>query len=540
MVGRWCAAILASALFVGPASGETFGLVIGIDDYAFVSDLAGAVNDANDIAQSLREQGAQVTALLDSDATRARIESAFADIVAKSQPGDTIVFTYAGHGIQQREALAGDERDGRDEMYILHGFHPKGDGWKEIIRDNDIAAMLRTVPHEVTVLMVADSCHSGTMTRSADPRGRIGRSRFQATPPMEPGAPAPAPDPSTRALEMDDFPNVVFAAAARDFQETPEVFIEGQHRGALSYSVARAFNGMAAGGDGVTTLKEFQSFVIEQVRAFSEARQTPGVEFARTLRIEEEAGDRPELRALFGSTAEAETPAPAAAGPEQTLALAEAPLLFIRGEAESTRAILTAGGVPLAASEDEARMLWDRPSGQLVDLVTADVVAEVPGPSEVDAAILKWRAVQPLIAWAPRRPLSFRLEPDDGLHSLGEDIYITVTRPDQGFDYLTIVNLASTGEVQFVYPSPGHTARNLDRIPDRQKNVRLGPAPVTEPVGADHVIAIASRERLSLLHSRLDRLNGKPAPEEFLALLEEFASDPAVTRVGLLPIFTQR
>ena len=110
--GAWCrslSAALASLLFfavAAPASAaELYGLVVGIDDYVGEgNDLDGAANDAADVAQSLTRAGAkEVVRLVNAEATKERIFAAWEDLTAKAQPGDTIVFTYAGHGSQEPE-----------------------------------------------------------------------------------------------------------------------------------------------------------------------------------------------------------------------------------------------------------------------------------------------------------------------------------------------------------------------------------------------------------------------------------------------------
>ena len=520
---------LAAALAAASAGAKTYALVVGIDDYAHVQSLAGAANDARDLAETLRGRGVEVTLRLDGEATRAQVMQDWAAIAQSVRPGDSIVFTYAGHGVQMPEELPGDEADGMDEVFILQGFELHGPGLAERIRDNDIAAMLQQVPAEVPVLLVADSCHSGTMTRAADPRGRLGRSRYVALGPVTGPDPLPAPEGRTRGVEAGELSNVVFAHAARDDQQTPEVEIEGAWRGALSWSVARAIEGQT--GQQGLTLDDFRDFVVEQVRALSGARQTPGVQFSRAL-------DSVTAGQGVGALLTPVAAPPAIPPPPRELVPAPPPTLFVRGSSSSRAVFL--GDIEIVSTEEAARLLWDRERAELVDRATADVIAEARGPEDIARAVLKWRAVQPLLRWAPRRPLAFRVEPDDGRHRLGEELWITVTQPAPEFRYLTIVNLASTGEVQFVFPSVGHVGDELDRFGPGETTRRLGPTPVTVPTGADHVLALASTDRLDAMHAALAELHGSVAPERLLDLLERHAADPGEVRVGLLPLFTAR
>ena len=532
-IKRVAAGLLLLLVGLGPARAEVYGLVIGIDDYAYVPDLAGAVHDARDIARALEARGGKVTLLLDRRATRERIMKEFDAIAAQLRSGDTLVLSYAGHGVQLPEALAGDEADGLDETFILHGFEMRGPGFNERIRDNDISEMLSRIPRDVGVLVVADSCHSGTMTRSVDSRGSLGRSRFVAVSGETAEDTLPKPEARTRAFEASDFPNVVFANAARDDQQTPEVQIDGDYRGALSWSVARAFDGDADGGDGSTSLEDFRNYVIEQVSALSGTRQTPGVGFVQGV----SSDGLKTVSTLFGNVAGAIT-ADKPDEPVEKIVLADPPSLFVREGGVQTRAALLAG-MRLAESEETARLMWDREYEELVDRATADVISQARSEADVANAVLKWRAVQPLGKWAPKRPLEFRLDPDDRRYSIGDKLHIVVSQPEPKFSYLTIINLASTGEVQFIYPSAGHVNIDHDRIDDATGEKRLGPAPVIAPTGADHVIALASTERLSALHAELELLHGTRSVERLLNLLETQAADATRVRVGLLPIFTE-
>jgi Caspase domain len=147
--GRSCFGSLAGALLVllslcvaAPAkAAELYGLVIGIDDYiGSVNDLEGAVNDAEDVAQSLNRAGArEVVRLLNDDASKDRIVAEWNRLMAKANAGDTIVFSYAGHGGQEPEPPGRhDEADGLNETFLLGHFEPTGPGTRERIIDDKV------------------------------------------------------------------------------------------------------------------------------------------------------------------------------------------------------------------------------------------------------------------------------------------------------------------------------------------------------------------------------------------------------------------
>ena len=79
-----------------------YGLVIGIDDYVgTANDLDGAVNDANDISRAIARLGAgEVVRLFNDEASKERIAAEWKRLVGQARAGDTIIFTYAGHGSQ--------------------------------------------------------------------------------------------------------------------------------------------------------------------------------------------------------------------------------------------------------------------------------------------------------------------------------------------------------------------------------------------------------------------------------------------------------
>jgi len=138
------------------------------------NDLDGAANDANDIAKSLTGAGAkEVVRLINDDASKDRIVATWEGLVAKANPGDTIVFSYAGHGGQEPEPKGRhDEADGLNENFLLGRFVPVGPATRERILDDEVFGWMQEADKKgVKVVFVADSCHSGGMERSASAPG---------------------------------------------------------------------------------------------------------------------------------------------------------------------------------------------------------------------------------------------------------------------------------------------------------------------------------------------------------------------------------
>ena len=74
------------------------------------------------------------------------------------QPGDSLVFYFSGHGLQQKD-LQEDEIDGFDETICPVDFMREG-----MIVDNDINSLIvRPLKEGVTLHAIVDACHSGTI-----------------------------------------------------------------------------------------------------------------------------------------------------------------------------------------------------------------------------------------------------------------------------------------------------------------------------------------------------------------------------------------
>lgn len=90
--------------------------------------------------------------------TRKNIEDGFKWLVSDIQPGDSLVFYFAGHGLRQRD-LNGDEIDGFDESICPVDFESNGR-----VLDNYInEVIVRPLIPDVRLHAIVDSCHSGTI-----------------------------------------------------------------------------------------------------------------------------------------------------------------------------------------------------------------------------------------------------------------------------------------------------------------------------------------------------------------------------------------
>lgn len=112
--------------------------------------------DAQDMGDIARSRGFKVHTLLTKRATRGAVLRGMARAAKTSKPGDIFMLTYSGHGGQVPDRN-NEEPDGQDETWCLY------DG--ELI-DDEIYTALGRFARGARVLVLSDSCHSGTVTKA--------------------------------------------------------------------------------------------------------------------------------------------------------------------------------------------------------------------------------------------------------------------------------------------------------------------------------------------------------------------------------------
>jgi hypothetical protein len=138
-------------------------LCMGINNYPGTGmDLQGCVNDANDWAGVLAGRGFKVSLLLDEAATKMAMMEAMSALVGKAAKGDSLVITFSGHGTYQPDT-DGDEADGLDEALCPYDLQTSG----AALTDDEIRGLFAARKSGVRIVLIADSCHSGTVTRAA-------------------------------------------------------------------------------------------------------------------------------------------------------------------------------------------------------------------------------------------------------------------------------------------------------------------------------------------------------------------------------------
>ena len=136
-------------------------------------DLVACEFDAKDMAAIAAAAGIKSTMFLTKTATRAKILGALRAASKSMRAGDFLFLTYSGHGGQIPD-VTGEEKDKLDETWCFY------DG--ELI-DDEVFLELSRFAEGVRILVLSDSCHSGTVTRARLPEGGTPGGRSKMMPP---------------------------------------------------------------------------------------------------------------------------------------------------------------------------------------------------------------------------------------------------------------------------------------------------------------------------------------------------------------------
>ena len=174
-------AALSAALAPAPALADK-ALLVGIDVYAddrLSFEIPGAsARDVDNMKRLLTNTlgfaERDIRVLIDSAAAKQAILGGIRDWLAGgTQPGERTYFFYVGHGFYQADDN-GDEADGTDETIVPHDARiVEGETENSVvgmITDDELGIAFKALSDRAATV-VFDSCHSGTVTRSASPLG---------------------------------------------------------------------------------------------------------------------------------------------------------------------------------------------------------------------------------------------------------------------------------------------------------------------------------------------------------------------------------
>jgi hypothetical protein len=516
---RILATILVFAATTSLATAQSLhALVVGIDKYKFVPVLPGAGEDADDLAQTLKPIVQSLIVLRDEAATRDGVMSGWKRLVATAKTGDTLLWTFAGHGTRAPGPRREDRPEWLDGRLVMVGWDGRSaQGRKEEITHQDLDEMFDEAGKRgLRVVFVADSCHSGAVTRSID--GRAGGIRFRFVPSYDvesdldkslvAQAPAKAP-PNSAAYARPE--HVTFIAAAQPDQLVPEVPINGVARGVVSWSLARALEGakLVADDDGQVTRGALGRFILQNVRTYAEGRQTP------ETRPKENPSE-----VLFRIPLRGQTAQPV----NDNIRFSSLGLDSVA--AGSLLASLK--GVAAVSGQELPEMIWDAAKGDVLNGASEVIAFGVPR-SGLQAVVDKQRALYQIKALGLGAGLDSTLTPGDGIHPEGREL--TWRAGGLRHPHLIVFSIAGDGTVQYLFPQ-GNDPKRVDIRQPRTLSFTAG-----KPYGADHLVVITAERFPTEEVAALQGIDGQKDALKAARLVQQITARGGY-QVALQALFT--
>jgi metacaspase-1 len=120
--------------------------------------LDGCEFDAADMHELAKAQGLDGPVLLSAEATTEAVVDAIRAAAQRLASGDLFFLSYSGHGGQLTDYDGDEFDDHADETWLLYD--------RELV-DDELFALWKEFKPGVRILVLSDSCHSGSMNRGA-------------------------------------------------------------------------------------------------------------------------------------------------------------------------------------------------------------------------------------------------------------------------------------------------------------------------------------------------------------------------------------
>lgn len=235
-----------------PPKPTIHALLIGVNEYKrdpgedAPRDLHGCLNDVKNMEVLLskfsKKRNIHTKTLLNQYASYTAVIQAFKTHLHQIKPGDTALFYYSGHGTREKQTP--------DEFLRFFSTHYTEnlvcyDGCTQnglTLADKELAVLISQIPEGVHVVVILDSCHSGSGSREGS---SVGNERMT--------------DPFNKSRSLDQYLNGWFSeqlrnsekivlphrehillAAADRRQKARERNLEGETQGIFSYFLRKA------------------------------------------------------------------------------------------------------------------------------------------------------------------------------------------------------------------------------------------------------------------------------------------------------------
>jgi hypothetical protein len=509
-----------------PSHAATYALIIGINQYPAddsIKDLKGAVNDANIIYDSLQFIGTpkkNMVKLLDADATKKQITNNWRKLITRSNQGDTLIFSFAGHGSTEPDRN-GDEAkrdpdDQSDEILLLGGFaHPPKQGYQQRLVDDELHRLF-TEAKGRRIIYIADSCYSGDSYRSLnlDNAGHQWQSRRvpamqgEGEYKIEKGETAF----SANADEMN-LDNFYFFAATDDNKRSVEGLVDlngvPTSHGLLSLTFAKALRDPAIFSDGKLTLTELSEYIRTEV-----VNMTQSGQFTNIIPRE---------------------------GKEVLFSMAKQKAESISdSKAANYLKIKVKGNIPtwgkqldkVRFSTDNPDYIWDIGAANIYNKYSDLVSSQIQSRQELQRFIDRWTLMQTLNRLSKGHYIKTQLSRKGAKkavnqhakrHAIGEQIAFYMS--DLKHSKILQFNLAGNGDIQC------YSMLSTTETADYNRNFAA-----TAPIGHDNLMTLLVDNPSKSLKNLLDRQSNCPSAIELANQLPSLLQQQAY-QLGRVDIF---
>lgn len=214
--------------------------LVGINKYQNPDhNLRGCVNDVKNLYSLLTNHFTfspdEIRVLLDERATFDNIMNRLKWLILDANPGDVLFFSFSGHGSQVRDRNGDELDDGLDEILCPYDL-----SWDRPFLDDYLGDLFKTLPKGVNLMVLADCCHSGTITRMiSDPELQIKARRI--IPPFDIEVRSLGRDLTISHFGERDFyeQDHVLLSGCQDHETSADAFLEGDFHGALTFNFCK-------------------------------------------------------------------------------------------------------------------------------------------------------------------------------------------------------------------------------------------------------------------------------------------------------------
>jgi hypothetical protein len=228
-----------------PLTGTKKALLFAINNYpGSANDLNGCLNDQRDIINKLSAlfEGFTIRKFTDSAVSVNRFVAELDDAIRVLIKGDFLLVHYSGHGTQVA-CREGDEKDGYDEAIYLY------DG---PLIDDKINNSLQKIPEGATVVLMFDSCFSGTVTRFFSQNPHPIKNRFMPNPELK----GPRKKLRRQFARLYNMKWIVLSGCGEQ-QTSADAYINGEYHGAFTYFALKALRPGMTYNEWMTKITEY-------------------------------------------------------------------------------------------------------------------------------------------------------------------------------------------------------------------------------------------------------------------------------------------